>query len=296
MESAPRILLLGSQGMLGSDLLQSFLARGWAVDSPWANDLDLTDPNHIEKIRRRDIGPYTHIVNCAAYTAVDKAESEAMAAMRVNAVAPGALAFAARESGARFIHMSTDFVFDGFSQTPYHETDPTNPLGIYGKSKLQGEQNAIRENDQTVILRTSWLFGAKGKCFPATMISKYREGASLRVVDDQRGCPTSTVDLSESICQVIELAIPAGVYHCCGSETLTWYGFASLAIATYRAAHGLAEEPEITPCQTLEYPTPARRPAFSVLDCTKIGLAGVSAHRPLSESLNEFCARLELGP
>lgn len=296
MESPPRILLLGSQGMLGSDLLPSFLARGWAVDSPWANDLDLTDPNHIEKIRRRDIGPYTHIVNCAAYTAVDKAESEAMAAMRVNAVAPGALAFAARETGARLIHISTDFVFDGFSQTPYRETDPTNPLGIYGKSKLQGEQNAIRENDQTVILRTSWLYGAKGKCFPTTMISKYLEGAPLRVVDDQHGCPTSTVDLSESICQAIELAIPAGIYHCCGPEALTWYGLASLAIETYRAAHGLAKEPELAPCRTQDYPTPARRPAFSVLDCTKIGLSGVSAHRPLAESLNEFCARLELGP
>jgi dTDP-4-dehydrorhamnose reductase len=278
--------------MLGTDLLQAMLARNWNVDSPWSNDLDITVPAHLEKIRRRDIGPYTHIVNCAAYTAVDQAETETMAAMRLNAVAPGLLAFAAKESGAKFIHVSTDFVFDGFAQTPYQETDPTNPLGIYGKSKLQGEQNAIKENDQTLIFRTSWLYGSSGKCFPRTMIEHFLKGTDLKVVNDQRGCPTSSVDLSTSICQAIELAIPAGIYHCTGPDEATWYQFAELAISTYKEMNQLPNEIKLAPCTTADYPTPARRPAFSVLDNSKLKATGIPAHRPLPESFMDFLTQL----
>lgn len=289
----PKLLLIGSQGMLGSDLLKAVLGRGWSLDSPWANDFDVSNPQHLEKIRRRNVGPYTHIVNCAAYTAVDKAEGEAMAAMRVNAVAPGALAYVARESGAKLLHISTDFVFDGFAQTPYKETDPTNPLSVYGKSKLQGEQNVFKENDRAVVLRTSWLYGSNGNCFPATMIRKCLEGVDLRVVDDQRGCPTSTVDLAESICQVVELDIAPGLYHCCGPEAVTWFQFAQRAIDTYRAAHPGIEPVPLSPCTTADYPAAARRPAFSVLDCSKIEAAGIAGHRALNESLIEFCARFK---
>ena len=280
--------------MLGSDLLKAILARNWSVDSPWANDIDITNPQHLEKIRRRDIGPYTHIINCAAYTAVDKAETETMAAMRINAVAPGLLAFAARETGAKFIHISTDFVFDGFAQTPYTETDPPNPLGIYGKSKLQGEQNAIKENDQTIIFRTSWLYGANGNCFPKTMIEHYQKGTALKVVNDQQGCPTSTVDLSESICQAIELAIPAGIYHACGPDQATWFQFAQLALATYKEMHQTPGEINLTPCTTADYPTPARRPQYSVLNTAKLESTGISVHRPFPESLLEFCASVSV--
>jgi dTDP-4-dehydrorhamnose reductase len=286
----PKILLLGSQGMLGTDLLKALLARNWSVDSPWVNDLDITNPQHLEKIRRRDIGPYTHIINCAAYTAVDKAESDAMVAMRLNAVSPGLLAFAAKETGAKFIHISTDFVFDGFAQTPYSETDPPNPLGVYGKSKLQGEQNAIKENDQTIIFRTSWLYGANGPCFPKTMITHYLKGTNLKVVHDQRGCPTSTVDLSQSICQAIELAIPAGIYHCTGHDEATWFQFARLAISTYKEMHQLDQPISLEPCTTADYPTPARRPQYSVLSNAKLESAGVSPHRPFPESLLEYCS------
>lgn len=291
--SNPRILLLGSQGMLGSDLLSALLTRNWSVDSPWQNDLDITHPQHLEKIRRRDIGPYTHIINCAAYTAVDKAESEAMAAMRINAVAPGLIAFAARETNAKFIHISTDFVFDGFAQTPYTESDAPNPLGIYGKSKLQGEQNALKENDQTTIFRTSWLYGSRGPCFPATMINHFIKGTELKVVNDQTGCPTSTVDLSESICQSIELNIPTGIYHVCGPDPATWFQFAQLAISTYRELHQLPNDIKLTPCSTAEYPTSARRPAYSVLRTAKLESMGVSPHRSFPESLLEFCSRLK---
>ncbi len=280
--------------MLGTDLLAACLARNWNVDSPWSNDLDITNPQHLEKIRGRNIGPYTHIINCAAYTAVDKAESDAMAAMRLNAVAPGLLAFAARESGAKYIHISTDFVFDGFSQTPYSETDPPNPLGVYGKSKLQGEQNAIKENDQTLIFRTSWLYGSNGNCFPKTMVTHFLKGTDLKVVDDQRGCPTSTVDLSQSICQAIELAIPAGVYHATGPDTATWFQFAQLAISTYKEMHQLPNEIKLAPCTTADYPTPAKRPQYSVLSNAKLEAAGVSTHRPFPESLLEYTGRLNL--
>ncbi|MBA4293293.1 dTDP-4-dehydrorhamnose reductase [bacterium] len=282
--------------MLGTDLLAALLRRNWSVDSPWMNDLDITNPQHLEKIRRRDIGPYTHIINCAAYTAVDKAESEAMAAMRINAVAPGLLAFAARETGAKFIHISTDFVFDGFAQNPYTEADPPNPLGVYGKSKLQGEQNAIKENDQTIIFRTSWLYGAHGPCFPRTMITHFLKGTGLKVVNDQTGCPTSTVDLSESICQAIELSIPAGIYHATGGDQATWFQFAQLAISTYREMHQLPNEIKLAPCTTADYPTPARRPAYSVLNTAKLESTGVSPHRPFPESLLEYCSRVDLTP
>lgn len=255
--------------MLGTDLLAALLARNWSVDSPWANDIDITNPQHLEKIRRRDIGPYTHIINCAAYTAVDKAEGDAMAAMRLNAVSPGLLAFAAKETGAKFIHISTDFVFDGFSQTPYSETDPPNPLSIYGKSKLQGEQNALKEYDKTTIFRTSWLYGSNGPCFPKTMITHFLKGTDLKVVNDQYGCPTSTVDLSQSICQAIELAIPAGIYHATGNDQATWFQFAQLAISTYKEMHNLPNEIKLNPCTTADYPTPAKRPQFSVLNAQR---------------------------
>ncbi len=288
----PQILLLGSTGMLGKDALSNFLNRGWAVRSPWRNDLDVTTPQGIESIRRRDWGSPTHIVNCTGYTAVDKAESEAMAAMRLNAVAPGALAFVAKELGATLIHISTDFVFDGFSKTPYTEDSPPNPLGIYGKSKLQGEQNVLAEWSNSIILRTSWLYGSGGKSFPATMIQKYREGVALRVVNDQKGCPTSTVDLAESIAQAIEQLISGGIYHCCGPEPMTWFEFARAAIETARA-HGGGPEVQLEPCTTADYPTPARRPAYSVLNCTKLQAAGVAAHRPFRESLTEFVVRLD---
>lgn len=278
--------------MLGKDVLAAFLSRGWQVRSPWRNDLDVTTPQGVEAIRRRDWGSPTHIVNCSGYTAVDLAETERMAAMRLNAVAPGALAFVARELGATLIHISTDFVFDGFASTPYTEQAPPNPLSTYGKSKLQGEQNILAESSGAVILRTSWLYGAGGKCFPSTMIQKARERAPLKVVNDQRGCPTATVDLAATIAQSIELGIPGGVYHACGPEPMTWFDFAQAAIETDQAQRGIDASVNLEPCSTADYPTPARRPAYSVLDCTKLQSTGVAPHRPFRESLAEFVSRL----
>lgn len=291
---APKILLIGSQGMLGSDLLANLLNRGWNVTSPWREDLDITIPAHLEAIRRRDWSSPTHIINCAAYTAVDDAEKESMAAMRLNAVAPGTLAWVAREIGAQLIHISTDFVFDGFASTPYTETSPTNPLGTYGKSKLQGEQNIFKENDKSINFRTSWLYGSNGKCFPRTMIEHHIKGTALKVVNDQIGCPTSTVDLSETIAQAIERNLAPGIYHSTGPDSCTWYQFAELAIKTYREMHQLPNEINLAPCTTADYPTPARRPAYSVLDNSKILATGIAPHRAFPESLLEFVSRLDL--
>lgn len=290
----PQILLIGSRGMLGSDLLTAMLNRGWSVTSPWQEDLDITVPAHLEAIRRRDWSSPTHIINCAAYTAVDKAETESMTAMRLNAVAPGALAWVTREIGAKIIHISTDFVFDGYATTPYTETSPVNPLGMYSKSKLQGEQNIVKEHDQAIIFRTSWLYGIHGKCFPRTMIEHYLKGTALKVVADQTGCPTSTVDLSHSIIQAIELNIAPGIYHCTGPDSCTWHQFAELAIKTYREMHQLPNEINLAPCTTADYPTPAKRPAYSVLDNSKIQAVGITPHRPFPESLLEFVSQLDL--
>lgn len=289
-----RVLVTGAFGMLGQDLCERLRDDGHEVVSTDHHDLDVTNQDHLNRIIKQDFGLVTWVVNCAAYTAVDKAEEEVMAAHRLNAQAPGLLAFAAKEAGARFLHISTDFVFDGNSQTPYHEASVTNPQSVYGKTKLQGEQNAIAQNPSTIVCRTAWLYGASGKSFPRTMIQASLGEKPLRVVADQTGCPTYTRELARVISELILLGAAPGIYHTAGSEPMSWHELAVRAIRTYRQYVKDERPVEIAAITTADYPTPARRPPYSVMSFAKCESLGIAPMAPVDESLLDFVSRLRL--
>jgi dTDP-4-dehydrorhamnose reductase len=254
-----RLLITGAGGMLAQALRRELLARGHEVVALDRAALDITDAAAVASA----IGAHRPeaVIQCAAYTRVDDAEREEDAAHRVNAEATGHLARACRAAGARLIYPSTDYVFDGRATSPYTPAAPTNPIGAYGRSKLAGEL-AAREAEDFLVVRTSWLYGAGGKNFVATILERARRGEALRVVADQYGSPTWTGSLARTIAELIERQAPAGVYHATNRGETTWHGLATEAL---RVA---GVEAEITPVTTAEFPRPAPRPAYSVLDCT----------------------------
>jgi dTDP-4-dehydrorhamnose reductase len=254
-----RLLITGAGGMLAQALRRELLARGHEVVALDRAALDITDAAAVASA----IGAHRPeaVIQCAAYTRVDDAEREEDAAHRVNAEATGHLARACRAAGTRLIYPSTDYVFDGRATRPYTPAAPTNPIGAYGRSKLAGEL-AAREAEDFLVVRTSWLYGAGGKNFVATILERARRGEALRVVADQYGSPTWTGSLARTIAELIERQAPAGVYHATNRGETTWHGLATEAL---RVA---GVEAEITPVTTAEFPRPAPRPAYSVLDCT----------------------------
>jgi len=273
-----RILITGINGQLGQELQQT-LAE-YDVIGVGRETLDLTQPDKISQMMD-EVRPEL-VINAAAYTAVDKAESEPEIAKATNAIAPGILAKEAQKMGVPLIHISTDYVFDGTQSRPYLDTDPTNPLGVYGQSKLAGEQ-AIRENcNLHIILRTAWVYGVGGKGnFVKTMLKLGVEREEIRVVADQVGSPTWTGDLASAIAQLLPQLSPeiAGTYHYTNSGVASWYDF---AVAIFEEAKQLGfplKVQRIIPITTADYPTPARRPAYSVLYCGKIA-AVLGTHPP----------------
>lgn len=266
-----RILLTGSTGQLAEELSPLLMSMGEliAVDR---TTFDLAKPDTLPPIIK-EIKPDI-IVNAAAYTAVDKAESEPEIAHLVNGVSPGILAQEADKLGANLIHISTDYVFNGTQGYPYVETDQTNPLGVYGSSKLAGEL-AIRESNthRHIIIRTAWVYGVGGKGnFVKTMLRLGKDREEIRVVSDQMGSPTWTGDLAQAITQMIPLLTPEnfGTYHYTNSGVASWYDF---AIAIFEEAKALGfplKIKRVIPITTPEYPTPAKRPSFSVLSSVKI--------------------------
>jgi dTDP-4-dehydrorhamnose reductase len=204
-------------------------------------------------------------INCAAYTAVDKAESEKKKAFLINGEAAGNLASLCKNFNTRYIHISTDYVFNGTSSMPYKETDLVDPVNTYGASKLRGEQLAIKNNPESIIIRTSWVFSSFGSNFVKTMLRLMSERVSLNVVNDQQGCPTYAADLAKTIMKFVEaLEANGGIYHYCNEGITTWFDFAV-------AIKELAEkETVINPISTSQFPTSAKRPQYSVLDTTKI--------------------------
>ncbi len=214
------------------------------------------------------------VVNAAAWTGVDAAETNADAAMRANRDGPAALAALCREAHIPLIHVSTDYVFDGSKGASYVETDATNPTGVYGASKLAGERAALDTWDRTVVLRTSWVYAALGKNFVRTMLNAALKADTLRVVGDQKGCPTTADDLADAILAIVARLRTewkpdfAGVFHAAGEGWTTWHG---LAVATFQEAarHG-RPMPAVQAIATADWPTPARRPADSRLDCSKL--------------------------
>lgn len=211
------------------------------------------------------------VINAAAYTAVDQAETEPDLARLVNARSPGAMARAAAARGLPFIHVSTDYVFDGSGERPWREDDPTGPLGVYGQTKLEGERAVLDAGGAAIILRTAWVFSAHGRNFVKTMLRLGAERPDLPIVADQRGGPTAAADIADAIWTIADAfatgnGVP-GIYHFSGAPAVTWADFAEAIFANSRR---ITAAPRVRRIATSEYPTPARRPANSVLDCTRI--------------------------
>lgn len=272
-----KILLTGADGQVGWELQRSLALLG-EVHATNRATLDLSDAAAIRRLMR-ELQPAL-VVNAAAYTAVDKAESEEALAFAINAEAPGVLAEEAARLGAGLVHYSTDYVFDGSKQGAYAEDDPTNPLGVYGRSKLAGEQAVAAQLQNFLILRTSWVYAPRGKNFALTMLKLAQERDHLRVVADQRGAPTPArliADATAVILQKIGVThLPAvsqwdqaGLYHLCSAGSTNWYEFASTVLQWQAKTLGRSA-PTIEPITTDQYPTPATRPANSVLNHHKL--------------------------
>ncbi len=271
------ILLFGPSGQVGWELQRCLAPLGIVVcaartPAQGMVQADFTDMDSLRQVVNA-VQP-SIIVNASAYTAVDKAEEETEAARLVNAEAPAVLAELAKARNALFIHYSTDYVFDGSAQTPYVETDPVKPLGVYGATKLAGEQGVMAVDGASLIFRTAWVYGARGKNFLLTMQRLARERDELRVVADQWGAPTWSRCIAEGTAQVLSQLISpqlkadwqtlSGIYHLtCAGET-NWHGFAQTIIAAGE------RQPIVHPITTAEYPTPAARPAYSVLNNDKL--------------------------
>ncbi|NER39660.1 MAG: dTDP-4-dehydrorhamnose reductase [Oscillatoria sp. SIO1A7] len=266
-----KILLTGITGQLGQEL-QPILAKTAETVAVDRTALDLAQPDTIRSVMA-EVKPDL-VVNAAAYTAVDKSESEPELANAVNGTGVGILAEIARELGARLIHISTDYVFDGSQSQPYQPDSPTNPLGVYGQSKLAGEKAIQEIGGDSIIIRTAWVYGAGGKGnFVKTMLRLGGDRQELRVVSDQVGSPTWTGDLAEAIASVIQHSPEPGIYHYTNSGVASWYDF---AIAIFEEAAALRfplKVQRVVPITTAEYPTPARRPSYSVLSHTKLSAA-----------------------
>ncbi|HJP81968.1 MAG TPA: dTDP-4-dehydrorhamnose reductase [Fimbriimonadaceae bacterium] len=286
-----RVLVIGGSGMLGRDLLDELRAAGHEVVSPSSHELDITDPESVAQISSMD--RFDWCINCAAYTAVDQAESDEAAAYALNALGPGYLARMCAMRGIPLLHVSTDFVFDGGKVEDYTEEDQPNPLGVYGKSKLAGEEAVLQSSPMSIVARTSWLFGPHGKSFPRTMIQAWKAGKHLKVVADQTGKPTYTPDLAKVLVQMCAQRAFPGIYHVTGPEKLSWFEFAKDAITVYKEFVGETNPVEVEPIQTSDWPTPAKRPANSSLSNEKLIAAGIEPLPPFKQALADFVRRLE---
>lgn len=268
----PHILLIGKNGQIGWELCRALapLARLTALGRA---ELDLTD---VAGARQRMLETQPDLVlNAAAYTAVDKAESDVTTAHQINAIAPGVLAEAAQQVGAWMVHFSTDYVFDGTKRQPYVETDPPNPLSVYGRTKLEGERAVRAGNPRHLIFRLCWVYGMRGQNFLLTIRRLARERDTLRVVSDQFGSPTWSRLIAEAVALTLQQVLRnageetlAGTYHLAAAGYTSWHGFASRIVELLPATERRARQ--VQAISTAEYPTPARRPAWSVLDCSRL--------------------------
>ena len=261
-----KVFVVGSQGQLGQTLVETVPD---AIDFAGANlpELDIEDRAALEARFAAEQPGF--VVNAAAYTAVDKAESEPDVARRINVDGARNVAQAAREAGARVIHISTDFVFDGSKTEPYTPADTPAPLGVYGQTKLDGDIAACDITDgDAIVIRTAWLYSRFGHNFVKTMLRLMKERDALSIVADQRGTPTWAGSLAEVIWAAIDQDLPGGIYHWTDGGEASWYEFAEEIYREARALGILDRDVTIRPITTAEYPTPARRPAYSVLDCS----------------------------
>lgn len=273
------ILVTGGTGQVGTALRELGPRFGVEIVAPGRDELDLISPASIEAaVGSRD---WAAVINCAAYTAVDKAESEPDAAYAVNAVAPELLALATAARGVRLLHVSTDYVFDGTKPGFYTEDDPVAPLGAYGASKEAGERGVRAANPDHVILRTAWVVSPWGHNFVKTMLRLGAERKQLRVVDDQRGCPTSAIDIADALLTIANKGGPAGAYHFVNAGEASWCELARFVFD--RAGLDVSVEA----IATADYPTPAKRPANSRLSTDKLQRTFGIQPRPWQDAVGE---------
>jgi len=287
------IWLIGCKGMLGTEfslLLEKNGISFIATD----REVDITDMAALQRFAEKQ--PLSWIVNCAAYTAVDKAEDDVEACRRLNVLGAANIAFCAKSAGARLIHISTDYVFDGKgiaegnNLRPYREDDAANPIGVYGLTKHDGEIAVMENNPHFYIIRTAWLYGKYGNNFVSTMLRLMNEREEIKVVNDQMGSPTWAYDLSCMILAFIsaENNIPFGIYHYTNEGKISWFDFAGEIYKSGRELGLIKKECAVKPCTSAEYPAKVKRPEYSVLDKSKIKSVTEIPIPLWSESLKEF--------
>ncbi|NUS95461.1 MAG: dTDP-4-dehydrorhamnose reductase [Nocardia sp.] len=277
-DTADRILVTGAGGQVGAELLRLIPA----VRAFTRSQLDITDPTAVESVVR----PGDTVLNCAAFTAVDRAESEPAAAFAANETGPAVLAAACARAGARLVHLSTDYVFPGTATAPYEPADPTGPATVYGRSKLAGER-AVRELcPQSHIVRTAWVYSGTGGDFVATMRRLERERDTVSVVNDQIGSPTFAADLAAGLLELAANPAAPAVLHATNAGQASWFDLARAVFA------GIGADPErVRPCTSAEFPRPAPRPAYSVLSAAAWRAAGLTPLRPWESALTEALTR-----
>jgi dTDP-4-dehydrorhamnose reductase len=288
-----RLAIIGAKGQVGWELTRRASRLGHDVLAWDVAELDITDAAAVD--RELAASGANAVINAAAYTAVDQAEQEPELAFAVNRDGPAHLAAACARSNLPLLHISTDYVFDGRKAGPYSEDDPVAPLGVYGRSKQEGDEAVRQRLPRHLILRVSWVFGVHGQNFVKTMLRLAREREELRVVADQRGCPTYAGDIAEVLLELagrmaeIDARGAWGTYHYCGAPATTWHGFASAIVEQARAREPL-EVRAVTPIATADYPTPAARPANSVLDSARLTKRFGIRPRPWREGLAALLA------
>jgi dTDP-4-dehydrorhamnose reductase len=277
-------MVTGANGMLGTDAVERLRSDGHHVTEHTRQSLDLSDPDAVVAAARgHDV-----LWNCAAWTAVDDAETEEDSALAVNGVVPGILAAAAAGAGARLVHISTDYVFAGDASEPYAEDAPTDPRSAYGRTKQVGER-AVRAGlpDAHLLVRTAWLYGAHGGCFPKTIARVAAERGGVAVVDDQIGQPTWTRDVADLVVRLVDAEAPPGTYHATSSGQTSWFEFARRVVA----AAGL-DPSTVTPTDSSAFPRPAPRPAYSVLGHGALDRLGIKPIADWSERWEEASAEV----
>ncbi len=261
-------VVIGARGLLGQDVVKEGSRRGWSMFTPDRDELDVTSDKSMTAYFLQTQPDW--IINCAAYVEVDKAEEERDKAFKLNAYGAFWTARVSLFTGARVLHIGTDYVFDGKKSTPYNEDDQTNPLSVYAESKLHGEQHVMETNPSSIVARSAWLYGIGRENFPSKILRAAMQGKPLRIVSDRFGSPTYTVDLAYAIAEIIEREIEGGIYHVVNSGVASWYDIVKEMLSAAEIDVPLEK------AKNSDYPTPAQRPAYSVLSGDKLASHGIT--------------------
>ncbi len=288
-----KLLVIGANGQLGWEVCRKGRNQGIDITALDLPEFDITEPSAVKKAVSQT--GVSLVVNASAYTAVDKAESEPELAFTVNRDGPAYLADSCAETGIPLIHISTDYVFDGSKKGPYIETEPVSPLGVYGRSKASGETKIRERLKEHIIIRTAWLYGLHGNNFAKTMLRLGKEKEVLSVVADQYGSPTYAADLADAILTIAtqisqQSDVIWGTYHYCGKGVISWHDFAQVIFDLAKKYDSLMVK-KLLPITTAEYPTPAKRPANSGMDCSLITKNFTIRLRPWQESIADMLHR-----